>query len=275
MFKFITNKPLWVNIAVGCAIILLMILLFFGSLDWITNFGKSEKVPSIVGQNMLAAQKILEDKGFDVVIQDSVFVDTAAKQSVIRQTPEGDEIVKHGRTVYLTVNRVIPPQIELPNLAGFSIKSAEMYLQSLGLKLGEVTYKPDIAKNAVLEMLINGSPIQPGTKVSLGTMIGFVLGSGVGDAEIDVPYIVGKTLNEARNYLTALNINIGSIIAIGAIKDSGAAFIVKQIPEINSTAVDTSGKKLSNKIRSGQLMDLYISETAPTIKDTTGINISQ
>jgi len=274
VFKFITDKPLWVNIVAGLSIILILILLFFGSLDWLTNYGKSEKVPSVLGVQVAAAQKMLEDKGFDVVIQDSVFVDTAAKESVIRQTPDADEVVKQGRTVYLTINRVIPPQIELPNLAGFSIKSAEMYLQSLGLKLGAVSYKPDIAKNAVLEMIMNGSTVQPGTKVPLGSMIGFVLGSGVGESEIDVPYIVGKTLNDARAYLSTLNINIGSVLVIGSIKDSGSAYIVKQIPELTSSVLDANGKKQSNKIRSGQLMDVYISETAPTIVDTS-VNISQ
>jgi beta-lactam-binding protein with PASTA domain len=274
VFKFITDKPLWVNIVAGLSIVLILILLFFGSLDWLTNYGKSEKVPSVLGVQVAAAQKMLEDKGFDVVIQDSVFVDTAAKESVIRQTPDADEVVKQGRTIYLTINRVVPPQIEIPNLAGFSIKSAEMYLQSLGLKLGAVSYKPDIAKNAVLEMLMNGTTVQPGTRVPLGSMIGFVLGSGVGDSEIDVPYIVGKTLNDARAYLSTLNINIGSVLVIGSVNDSGSAYIVKQIPELSSSVLDTNGKKQPNKIRSGQLMDVYISETAPTTVDTS-LNISQ
>ena len=274
MFKFITDKPLWVNIVAGFSIILILIFLFFGSLDWLTNYGKSEKVPSVLGVQVAAAQKMLEEKGFDVVIQDSVFVDTAAKESVIRQSPDADEVVKQGGTIYLTINRVVPPLIEIPNLAGFSIKSAEMYLQSLGLKLGAVSYKPDIAKNAVLEMLMNGTTVQPGTKVPLGSIIGFVLGSGVGDSEIDVPYIVGKTLNDARAYLSTLNISIGSVLMIGSVNDSGSAYIVKQIPELSSNVLDANGKKQPNKIRSGQLMDVYISETAPTTVDTS-VNISQ
>ena len=100
MFKFITDKPLWVNIVAGFSIILILIFLFFGSLDWLTNYGKSEKVPSVLGVQVAAAQKMLEEKGFDVVIQDSVFVDTAAKESVIRQSPDADEVVKQGRTIY-------------------------------------------------------------------------------------------------------------------------------------------------------------------------------
>ncbi|MEY2903890.1 MAG: hypothetical protein RLY89_2996, partial [Bacteroidota bacterium] len=151
MFKFITDKPLWVNILTGIGLLVVLILLFFGSLQWVTGFGKSERVPSIVGQNAVAAQKILEEKGFQVALQDSVYVDSIPKLAVVKQSPEADAIVKKGRTVYLTINRMVPPQVEMPNLIGFSIRSAEMYLQSLGLKLGYVNYKPDIARNAVLE----------------------------------------------------------------------------------------------------------------------------
>jgi beta-lactam-binding protein with PASTA domain len=271
VFKFITDKPLWVNILTGIGLILMLILLFFGSLDWITGYGKFEKVPNVAGQHILAAQKMLEDKGFEVVIQDSVYIDTIAKQAVIKQAPEADAVVKTGRTIYLTLNRTIPPQVEMPNLTGFSIRSAEMYLQSLGLKLGFVTYKPDIARNAVLEQLLNGSPVKPGDKIAIGSVINLVLGSGVGGDETDVPDLVGLTLDQARSTLSSLNINIGSIVAAGIIKDSAAAFIIKQNPPLFSDVPGSDGAPTKNKIRQGQIMDLYISEQAP-IKDTTNNN---
>jgi beta-lactam-binding protein with PASTA domain len=274
VFKFITEKPLWVNILAGLGLILVLILLFFGSLEWITGYGKYEKVPSVAGQHILAAQKILEDRGFEVTIQDSVYIDTVAKQAVIRQSPEADAMVKQGRTIYLTVNRVIPPQVEMPNLAGFSIKSAEMYLQSLGLKLGYVTYKPDIARNAVLEQLLNDETVKPGTKIPIGSVISFVLGSGIGTGETDVPDLIGKTLDEARSFLSTISVNIGSIIAIGPIKDSATAFVIRQSPELFSGALGPAGEKLPNKIKQGQIMDLYISETPPVI-DTVRTPIIQ
>lgn len=268
MFKFITDKPLWVNILAGITIIFIVILIFFGSLDWVTGYGKYEKVPSVTGQHILAAQKILEDKGFEVQIQDSIYIDTVAKQAVIRQTPEADALVKIGRTIYLTVNRVIPPQVEMPNLAGFSIKSAEMYLQSIGLKLGYITYQPDIARNAVLQQMYNDVIIKPGTKIPIGSVISFVLGSGIGNGESDVPDLVGSTLNDAKSLLSTLSLNIGSIVAVGEIRDTGTAFIIRQSPELFSGALGTNGERLMNRIRQGQIIDLFISDTAP-VKDTT------
>ncbi len=268
MFTYITSKPLWVNILAGLGLILVLLLLFFASLSWLTGSGKTEKVPSVAGQNYLAAKQLLEDKGFDVVVQDSIYVDSIAKQAVVRQIPDADAIVKHGRTIYLTINRTIPPQVEMPNLAGFSIKSAEMYLVSLGLKMGEVSYKPDIARNAVLEQLFNGQPISPGTKIPIGTVISFVLGSGEGGGDMDMPNLVGMTLDEARNFLSGISVSIGSVMAIGPIKDSATSFVVRQSPERLTDSIGPSGLRIPNKIRQGQVVDIYIGSSAP-LMDTT------
>ncbi len=270
MIKKITSKPLWVNILAGLGLVLILLLLFFASLSWLTGFGKTEKVPSVAGQNFEAAKKILEDKGFDVVIQDSIYIDSIAKAAVIRQIPDADAIVKHGRTIYLTINRTVPPQIEMPNLAGFSIKSAEMYLQSMGLKVGDISYRPDIARNSVLEQFMNGIPIKPGTKIPLGSVIGFVLGSGMGGNEMDVPNLVGMTLDEARNFLISSNLSVGSIVGMGPITDSAGAFVIRQTPDVLTDSIGPSGLRVPNRMRQGQVLDIYISSSAPP-KDSTSL----
>lgn len=265
MFKFITHKPLWVNILTAIVFSLLLIFLFFSSLDWMTGYGQYEKVPDVTGQNIVAAQKILEDKGFEIEIQDSIYVDSIAMSAVIKQSPDADATVKTGRTIYLTVNRSVPPLVDMPNLIGFSIRSAEMYMKSLGFKLGTVSYRPDIARNSVLEIIYNDQNIKPGTKIPAGSTISFVLGSGLGGDEMDVPDLIGLTLNEAKSYLSTIKLSIGSVIATGAIKDSASAFIVKQSPAFLSDV--TSGQKTTNKIREGQMVDLWINAIAP-IRDT-------
>lgn len=270
VFTFITEKPLWVNMLAGLILVIILVLLFFGSLSWVTGYGKYEKVPSVTGQDITAATKLLEGKGFDIIIQDSVYIDSIAKQAIVKQSPEADAMVKSGRTIYLTINRSIAPQVEMPNLSGFSIKSAEMYLQSLGLKLGYVTFKPDIARNSVLEQLFNETPIAPGTRIPIGSVISFVLGSGVGSSEINVPDILGMTLGEAKAYLSPLGINIGSVVALGAITDSAGSFVIRQNPEPLTDSIGVSGTRVPRKIRQGQVMDIYIGN-APPVKDSLQI----
>jgi beta-lactam-binding protein with PASTA domain len=265
----ITRRPLWVNMLAALGVVLLFLLIFFATLSWLTGHGKIQRVPSITGQNILAATKTLEAAGFEVIIQDSVFIDTIAKQAVVRQIPEAESIVKNGRAIYLTINRTVAPQVEMPNLAGFSVKSAEMYLISLGLRMGEISYRPDIARNAVLEQLLGDRSIAPGTKIPIGTVINFVLGSGEGMVDIEVPQLVGLTFEAGKMMLQTMNINLGAVVAVTPITDSAAAFIIRQSPAALSDSLDMSGFKLPNKMKPGQLMDLFISNTAPVATDST------
>ncbi|MEP7319088.1 MAG: PASTA domain-containing protein, partial [Panacibacter sp.] len=166
MFKFITNKSFFVNLLVIILAVLLLVFLFFSLLGLITRHGETQKVPSVTGKSYDEASKIIQAAGLEVSIQDSIYADTANPLQVMRQSPDADEEVKAGRTIYLTINRAVPPLVEMPDLRGFSLKSAELYLQSLGLKTGDLTYVPDIARNAVKDQLLNGNSIAPGTKIN-------------------------------------------------------------------------------------------------------------
>lgn len=259
MFKFITKQPFWVNLLVAVGILLFLVIGFFVSLGSLTLHDKTIRVPQVTGLSVSQAEKLLESQGFTVSVQDSVYIDTAAPLAVVRQSPDWDELVKLHRTVYLTINRAIPPLIDMPDLRGFSFRSAAMYLESIGLKVGDTTYTPDIARNAVKEQLLNGKPIVAGTKVQLSTAISLVLGSGLGNSSIEVPDLSGLTVDQARSFLASQNLDLGVIIATDEVTDTAAAFIVQQRPAPYQTAAD--GSQVTNRIRAGQLIDIYISKS--------------
>ena len=256
MFKFITHRPLWVSILVVLILTTLLILVFFGSLDFLTKHADYQKVPSIVGRNVNDARKLLEDKGFEVEIQDSLYIDTFPKLAVIKQTPAGDATVKVNRTIYLTINRAQPPLVEMPNLVGFSLRNAQMYLENLGLHLGDTTFRPDIAKNAVLEQLYNGQPIKSGTKIFMGSIISFVLGNGVGDLEVGVPDLMGKQYSQARSILRSMDINFTPVFDAD-VTDSAHAYVTRQTPAKYTQSND--GTRRYNRIKPGQTIDIWLS----------------
>ncbi|HEX6913957.1 MAG TPA: PASTA domain-containing protein [Chitinophagaceae bacterium] len=260
MFKFLTTRPLWINILAVIVLVLLIILFFFAIIGWLTKHNEYEKVPSVIGMPFTQAEQVLDQKGFKVEIQDSVYVDTAMRLSVIRQSPDPDATVKANRTVYLTINRAVPPLASVPNMVGFSFRSAEMMLESIGLKLGDTTYRPDIAKNSVLEQLYNGKPIAPMTQVPMGSTISFVLGSGLGSAEMNVPNVVGMTLGEAKAYLSSLNINMGAVVP-PELAGNDQAYVYQTNPP--QYASPSPGVRVQNKIRPGQLLDLYVTVAKP------------
>lgn len=261
MFKFLTKQGFIFNLVLAIALLIIIVILFFNSLDWMTHHDENIKVPSVAGKNIDAATQLLESQGFDVEVQDSVYIDTAAKASVIRQSPEADAIVKKNRTVYLTINREVAPLVDMPDLRGYSYQSAEMYLKSIGLKLGDTSYRPDIARNSVLEQRYNDKTLTPGTKISMGSAISLVLGDGIGNALMNVPDLTGMTLIDARSYLRSLNLNIGAIVPDADVKDRDNAYVYHQNPALTAP----SGGQ--NKIHPGQAIDVYLSVQQP-VADT-------
>ncbi len=259
----ILKKPLWMNMLIGFGVAICLFIIFFFSLGWITGNGETEKVPAVIGLDVAAAEKNLTALGFDVELQDSIYVDTLARNAVLRQTPEADEVVKKGRTVYLTINRVIAPQVDMPNLVGFSIKSAETYLKVLGLRLGSIQMVPDQNKNVVIDQLINGKPIAPGSKIPSGTLIHFLVGDGGASGGMFMPDLVGLTYEQAKAQLISLGLNLGVVAVNGSIGDSASAFVFDQNPSAYGSQIDSLGMPIQNMVSKGATINLVLDKVAP------------
>jgi beta-lactam-binding protein with PASTA domain len=259
------KKPLWVNILAGIGLVLAILIIFFFSLGWITGNGKTEKVPNVLGLDITAAEKNIKALGFDLVLQDSIYVDTLARNSVLRQTPEADEVVKKGRTIFLTINRVIAPQVDMPNLIGFSLKSAQTYLKVLGLRIGTINLVADRNKNVIVEQLLGNTPIAPGTKIVSGTLINFTVGDGGASIGMEVPDLIGLTVDMAKMKLASMGLLVGNIISNGAIQDTATAFVIQQNPGTYSSVLDSLGMPIKNVTIQGVAIDLVIDKVAPVI----------
>ena len=268
MFRFITGKPLWVNILAGIVLIFILLFIFLLSLDFFTRHGKTLTIPSVTSTSFNEAEKILKAHGFDVEIQDSVYVDSAAPMSVIRQFPEAEAVVKQNRTVYLTINRAIPPSIEMPNLEGMSFRTAVITLKQYGLKLKDTVFRPDFAKNSVLEQQFNEERIKPGTKIAMGSSILLVLGSGLGQDQFNVPDLFSLNYTEAKTLLESVGLNIGAVVPDAAVHDTLNAYIYRQSPE-----KFTYDKRI-NRIRPGQSVDVWLSTQKPVRQLTDSTTVS-
>ena len=257
MFKVLHNKPFWVHILLAVAIIVLILFLFTLSLNWITKHGESSTVPAVTGKKLKDAEDMLDNKGFKLIVQDSVYYDSIPAGQILKQVPEADEVVKINRTVYVTINRFVAPDVEMPAISGYSYRNAEMILKNLGLRIGDTSSRPDFAKNTVLEATYNGRPITTGTKIKMGSTIDLVLGRGVSNEFIPVPDLVGRTYEDARALLDAQGIIAGSIVPNVGVRDTASAYVYKQVPAPRTE----DGKRLS--IRAGQMIDLFLSIEPP------------
>ncbi|CAN5219149.1 hypothetical protein BH09BAC6_BH09BAC6_12130 [soil metagenome] len=260
MFKFITGKPFWVNLLAAIIIALLIIFLILKTLGIITRHGAYLKVPAVTGMKTKEAIALLEKQGFDVYIQDSVFTDTASRGIVLKQLPDPNATVKVNRTVFITVNRYVPPMLEMPKLEGQNLSFAIRMLERNHLKLGDTTFRPDFMQGSVLEQLYNGNRIPEKAKIQWGSRIDLVIGGGLEDKQMAVPSLDGMTYSEAKALLDENGISLGAVIADGAISDTASAYVIKQRPD----RLDQDNMLIY--IRSGQLMDVWISQQMRTLE---------
>ncbi|MEO8823092.1 MAG: PASTA domain-containing protein [Ginsengibacter sp.] len=265
MFKFIAKQSFIVNLLVAVALIFLLSVLFFQSLGWLTHHGESLRVPAVEGKNVDSAVDLLKEQGFDVVITDSLYNDSLPLNTVKKQLPDVGATVKVNRTVFLNVNPVALPMVEMPNLDGLSFRFAVDKLNKNHLLLGDTTYKPNFMKGSVLEQQYNGKKIAFGEKVRWGSKIDLVIGGGLEAIKIPVPDLTGMTVEEAKGILQDKGILLAAILSTENITDTAKAYIFRQNPEVddyNSTP---------NYIQPGQTMDIWIQPERPVIDTLKGL----
>ena len=262
MFKFLTTRPFWVNLLAAFLFVLLIIFGFLQLLGLITRHGEYLTVPSVTGKPTSEAIKFLEEKGFEVLIQDSVYVDTAKRGIVLKQLPDPNSTVKVNRTVYLTVNRVTLPLVEMPALEGKTYSFALEILRRSHLEAGDTTHKPDFMRGSILEQLYKGNKITSGTRIPWGSKIDLVIAGGLEDIRIQVPDIVGMTFGEAKLILEQTGVAV-ALITDPDVRDTVGAYVYRQSPPRYTE------DKEPVYIQPGQLMDVWISREMKVQRDST------
>lgn len=235
---------------------LVLAWLAFTSLSFYTRHGESIKVPDLRGMTLDKVEDYLESRNLRYAVVDSSYNKDLEPLAVIDQNPKPDATVKENRRIYLTVNAKNPPLVRVPDILYASLRNAEVQLQSVGLEVGEMKYVPDLAKNAVLDLRINGVSIKPGTDIAKGTKIDLVLGNGIGNTTVNVPNLVGKTFLEAKLTLRGFNLNLGAVVKQGPISNEETAYVIRQNPD--------PGTDGTRQITLGEPIDIFIQQgTAP------------
>jgi eukaryotic-like serine/threonine-protein kinase len=268
VLKLVNGRPFWLN---ALLIILLGFLSILGTLKMlgvITKHGKVLTVPNVLKTNTVAAIKLLEDKGFEVIVQDSTFTDTAKLGTVLKQFPDGNSTVKVNRTVLLTVNRVVLPNIEIPNLIGKSQDYAIEVLTRSHFTLGDTTFEPSYMQGAVTQQNYRGAKLEPGTKIPWGSRVDLVIGAGLSNIQFQVPNLLGLTYTQAKALLLEKRLILASVNADDGVTDSANAFVYKQYPPRENE------DRTINYIREGQIMDITLSREMKYIAPDTTIDES-
>lgn len=228
-FTYVRTKSFRNNfIAAICTVAAILLIAFF-SLRFYTKHGEGLDVPEVKGLSVSQAISKLEELGLRYEI-DSVYVSDKPPGIVTDQDPEAGTFVKENRTIYLTINVTQAPNVKFPDIEFKSLREAQAILESYRLKIGDTTYKPDVSRDVVLEAFFGGQSIKAGEVLPTGSRINLTLGDGRGNEDVDLPNLMGFTLDEARFSLRGAMLRLGTISSDGLITDSTTAVIISQFP---------------------------------------------
>lgn len=257
LIQFLKSRKFLLHFALSNLTVVLLLVVTYKWLGAYTNHGETVTVPNVIGMKYSDLEKVLGDKTMRVKISDSsVFVLDKPPGVVIDQDPAPNELVKEGRTVYVTITRTVPPQVKLPDLKDVSQRQAEAILTSYGLKVGQLIYRPDLAKNAVLAVQVNGQTIQTGAQLKKGSVVDLVLGDGIGNTEVLVPVLKGLTYDEVIFVLQGSSIQPGAVVFDKGVRDTTIAKVYRQIPEPGDSIF----------IKQGESIDLFFTEDTEKLK---------
>ncbi len=240
---------------VGFHFLLMVLFLYLAAwlaaffLSGYTRHGQYLTLPDLKGLTFESAETILRQKNLRYVITDTVFVEGMPKSAIVEQNPIPNSKVKEGRIVYLSINSNTSAMVFMPNLINSSLRFAETVIAGSGLKLGEITYQPDIAQNAVLDQMFNGQSIQPNTKLPKGSVINLIVGDGSGGVAVAMPDLTGLGYKDAASVLKSSMLQMGAVVFEDENQDTFSAVVVRQNPTFQSGAT----------IKSGQAIDVFLS----------------
>jgi beta-lactam-binding protein with PASTA domain len=225
---FLKNLGFAVIIAVAGVMILLIWMNFY------TRHGQARPVPNFVGLTMEQTSRLARKSRLRYQIIDSIYTTTVPRGCIAEQNPKSGFKVKKWRNIVLTINAFHPEMVAMPNLVDLPLRQAKALVESSGLEIGLLKYRPDLSIDVVIDQQYNGRNIPEGDSIQKGSVVDLILGKGLSNQRTPVPDLLGMKLDPAKNKILVSSLNLGTFVYDNTIKNSADtinAFVYKQIPE--------------------------------------------
>lgn len=265
LFTTITAGKFWLNILLIAVFAFLLIKVTMYILGLYTQHGESTSVPDLTGYPLNQISTVLNNSDLQYEIADSIYSDEVGRGVVVSQNPDPNMNVKRGRTIFLTVNSILPEMVTIPELVGKSRRIA-LPLEIAGLKIENLTYCSDEScTDCVLGIEYEGKPIEGGEKIRKGQKVTLILGRQSNEST-EVPYLIGKSYKEATDIILSQSLNMGEILTcIGCqtAEDTASSYVANQLPGQGSYII------LGSYIDLYLTMDSEVTKTYSEETDTT------
>ena len=250
--RFIFSKKFYKHVAFATVVILGGLFAVMQLLRVYTHHDNTIILSDFSGMQIEVADSLIAEQKLRYVIIDSVYNRNKPPGSVIDQDPKAGVHVKENRRIYLSIVAKNEQMLKMPKLIDLTHRSAIYKLKGMGFTLGNLSYVPNMAKNAVLKQNVKGQEAEIGKEYPIGTTIDLVLGNGLSDVKVELPLLEGLTLEDAGLVLQMSSLNIGLTVFDSDVQDSSRAVVYRQRPEARN----------GRMINLGRPVDVYLKVAA-------------
>jgi serine/threonine-protein kinase len=181
-------------------------------------------VPDVLGEDPQQAQQFLGAQGFQVRIAPKPVHSSTVRAGLVAATnpAPGSPLAKGG--VVVVSRSSGPAMVAVPNIVSMTEDDARKLLAGLGLKLA---VNSEVAvSNIPAQVILSQDPSEKGSLPPGGTVMVDV---SAGPAAIEVPQLVGLTLDNARQTLAGVGLSVGNVVQ-AAMPDRPEGTVVSQTP---------------------------------------------
>ena len=109
---FVSSKIFLFNFGKMMGILAGLLFLTFWGMKCFSRHGDSMQVGKYVDKNVKEVIRDAEDKGFEIIITDSLYKEGFPADLVLDQNPAPNSYVKEGRTIYLKITKAAGDLVE-------------------------------------------------------------------------------------------------------------------------------------------------------------------
>lgn len=237
-----------VAVAAGIGVILVMI----AGIALATGiFEKKDiKVPDFRGMTIEQAEEEAEKLEIEVKIDEYEFSDEYEQDEIMSQDPEEGTMVAKGDVVNVNISKGAESGL-VPDLLGKSREDAERMIEEYGFKVGTVKEKEGSEEaGTVLEQ----DP-EPGTELNQNGTINLVVSDGKAKEMVEVPNLLGMSLEAARRALENHGFVLGDV-SEGVSTTYGEGEVMWQ--EYNAGTKLEKGEAVSIRISKGKTTKIAV-----------------
>ena len=181
--------------ALVAGVLVVLLTLGVGTGSWWLTSGRYTEAPALVTLTQQAAEQLASEADVTITWTEGYSEDIPAGQ-IMATAPGAGEKVLRGSEIIATVSKG-PERYPMPEVVGLTTEAARTALTDAHLVVGNITQS---WSDTVASGLVISAGVDPGTPLKPDTAVDLVVSKG--REPLEIPSVVGKTLEEATKVLT-------------------------------------------------------------------------